>query len=77
MWTSRAKHSYTALTVHYLNSNVELCCHMLDTREFQEKHTGIQIATELRDILESWDLSEEYLVAATTDNGSNIVSALD
>ena len=49
---------------------------MLDTKEFQEEHTGMQIAAELRDILESWGLSEECLVA-TTDNGSNIVNALD
>jgi len=81
MWTSGAKHSYTALTVHptvhYLNSDFELCWYMLDTKEFQEEHTGIQIAAELRDILENWDLSEECLLAAITDNGSNIVSALD
>jgi len=36
-----------------LNSDFEPCCHMLDTKEFQEEHTGIQIAAELRDILES------------------------
>ena len=76
MWTSRAKHSYTALTVHYLNNSFEICCHMLDTK-FQEERTGTQIAAELRDILESWDLSEECLIAATTDNGSNIANALD
>ena len=77
MWTSRTKHSYTALTVHYLNNSFELCCHMLDTKEFQEEHTGIQIAAELKEILESWGLSEECLIAATFDNGSNIVNALD
>lgn len=77
MWISRAKHSYTALTVHHLNNDFELCCHMLDTKEFQEEHTGIQTAAELRDILESWGLSEECLIAAPTDNGSNIVNALD
>ena len=77
MWTSRAKHAYTALTIHYLNADFHLCCHMLETKEFQSEHTGIQIASELRDILESWDLSEDDLIAATTDNGSNIVSALE
>jgi len=50
---------------------------MLDTKEFQEEHTGKQIATELREMLESWSLSEECLVAATIDNGSNTVNALD
>ena len=36
MWTSQAKQSYTALTVLYLNNDFELCCHILDTKEFQE-----------------------------------------
>ena len=77
MWTSRAKHAYTALTVHYLNADFHLCCHMLETKEFQSEHTGVQIASELRDILQSWDLSEEDLIATTTDNSSNIVCALE
>ena len=50
---SITKHSYTALTVHYLNNSFELYCHMLDTKEFQEEHTGIQIAAEIKQILES------------------------
>jgi len=63
--------------VQYFNNDFELCCHMLDMKEFQEEHTGRQISAELREIVESWDLSEGYLMAATTDNGLNIVSALD
>ena len=35
MWTSRAKHANTALTVHYLNADFQLCSHMLETKEFQ------------------------------------------
>jgi len=50
---------------------------MLETKEFQIEHTGVQIASELRDILQNWDLSEDNLIAATTNNGSNIVCALE
>ena len=50
---------------------------MLGTKEFQEEHTGLQIASELKDILQTWELSEDNLIAATTDNGSNIVCALE
>ena len=77
MWTSRTKHAYTGLTVHYLSADFKLCCHMLETKEFQVEHTGIQIASELRDILQSWDLPEDNVIAATTDNGTNIVCALE
>ena len=77
MWTSRTKHAYTGLTVHYLSADFKLCCHMLETKEFQVEHTGIQIASELRDILQCWDLPEDKIVTATTDNGTNIVCALE
>jgi len=77
MWTSRAKHAYTALTIHYLNADFRLCCHMLEAKEFQVEHTGVQIASELRDILENWHLPEDNLIAEATDNGSNIVCALE
>ena len=50
---------------------------MLETKEFQVEHTGIQIASELQDILQCWDLPEDKIVAATTDNGTNIVCALE
>ena len=50
---------------------------MLEIKEFQEEHTGMEIASELRDILQSWDLPEDKLIAATTDNGSNIVYGLE
>ena len=46
---------------------------MLPHEEFQVEHTGMEISSELRDILQSWDLPKDKLVAATTDNGSNIV----
>jgi len=29
---------------------------MLETKEFQVEHIGIQIAFELRNIIQSWDL---------------------
>ena len=73
IWSSRHLDSYTGLTIHYIDGNFELQSHLLDTREFSESHTGENIATELKEILGEWNMSLENLVAATTDNGSNIV----
>ena len=48
---------------------------MLETKEFSDSHTGINIADELLAILSNWKLVPTMLSAITTDNGSNIVLA--
>ena len=73
MWTSRAKHSYVALTIHYITKLFELKSHLLEVREFDESHTGEIIAQELE---ETRNLDPKQLAAVTTDNGSNIVLAM-
>eukprot|EP00118_Oscarella_pearsei_P005687 m.26176 g.26176 ORF g.26176 m.26176 type:complete len:173 (+) comp29152_c0_seq1:383-901(+) len=75
LWTSRARHAYTGLTVHYINEQFDLNHHLLETKEFGESHTGANIADELAEILQDWDMCQDKLSCATTDNGSNIVSA--
>ncbi len=76
LWTSRARHAYVSLTVHYLNDNFRLCTHLLEVKEFDEAHTGFHIAEELEAILQHWNVSLNDLVAFTTDNGSNVASAI-
>ena len=51
--------------------------HILETREFTESHTAQNIGTELNDSLADWDLTELEMVGITTDNGANIVSAIN
>ena len=38
---------------------------------------GTNIAKELQEILENWRLQEDKMSAITTDNGTNIVAALE
>ena len=77
IWTSRANHSYTGLTIHYISKDFQLASHLLETKEFPESHTGNNIADELIAILSEWNLDHQMLSAVTTDNGSNIVLATD
>ena len=77
IWTSRHNQAYTGLTVHYIDDCYHLQSHLLETVEFPESHTGINISEELEVILEEWKLSQVNLSAVTTDNRSNIVSALE
>jgi len=92
MWTSCAKHSYCAVTVHYINRDFELNCHLIETREFPDNtvgrevcsvrqtrlvripdsHTADNIVDELKGVLSDWSLPQQG-IAATTDNGANII----
>ena len=77
IWTSRHNQAYTGLTVHYVDDCYQLQSHLLENVEFPESHTGINISEELEAILEEWKLPQDNLSAVTTDNGTNIVSALE
>ena len=76
MWSSRAKQSYIAVTIHYLTDSFDMRSYLLETKEFPEVHTGDMIAESLQQILTEWELDPGKLLAATTDNGSNIALAL-
>ena len=77
LWTSRAKHAYTGLTIDYITEEYSLQSHLLATKEFPDSHTADNIAEELEAILGEWKLPVDGLCAATTDNGSNIVLATE
>jgi len=66
MWSSRAKQSYIAVTIHYLTDSVDIRSHLPKTKEFPEAHISDMIAESLQQILMEWEL----------DNGSNIALAL-
>ena len=59
----------------YYNGVYELESKTLETKEFFDSHTGINIAGELQSILSEWNLDPTMLSGITTDNGSNIVLA--
>ena len=69
--------SQSTLTVHFIDKDYMLHGHILETREFTESHTAQNIGTELNDSLADWDLTELEMVGITTDNGANIVSAIN
>ena len=43
-WTSRATDSYITVTAHYVNDEWDLQSHVLQTRVFNESHTGANLA---------------------------------
>ena len=77
IWTSRHNQAYTGLTGHYVDDCYQLQSHLLENVEFPQSHMGINISEKLEAILEEWKLPQDNLSTVTTDNGTNIVSALE
>lgn len=76
MWSSRTCEPYMSVTVHFIQDwEMKTAC--LQTSYFPQDHTGEHIAEALQDAIASWKLQEKYLVAITTDSGSNIVKAVE
>ncbi|KAI2642406.1 E3 SUMO-protein ligase ZBED1 [Labeo rohita] len=63
------------VTIHYiLDWKIKSAC--LQTTYFPQDHTGENIAEALRDVTATWMLNPNGPVAITTDNGANIVCAV-
>ena len=65
---------YITVTVHYVNDKWEMCSFIIATRSMEEKHTGENIKSFTREILEemgAWRTDNYYV----TDNGSNVKAA--
>lgn len=76
LWTSTSNHPYLSFTVHIVDQvEWELRSFCLDTVPLFADHTGETIADTIQDILLNWGLNVDNLIATTTDNGSNFVSA--
>ena len=75
-WSSRANHNYISFTVHYINSEWETCCHLLETSEITTDHTAENLGIFLEELMKRWKINVSMLSAATTDNARNIVLAV-
>ncbi|MBN3308893.1 ZBED1 protein, partial [Amia calva] len=75
LWSSRTCEPYMSLTVHFIE-DWEMKSACLQTSYFPQDHTREHMAEALQDALTSWKLDERGLVAITTENGTNIVKAV-
>ena len=65
-------HSY-----HFIDASLCLRSYLLDIKELLDNHTGDNIAEHLSEIMNDWHLSSIKLSGVTTDNGSNMLKAVD
>ncbi|GBC53889.2 zinc finger BED domain-containing protein RICESLEEPER 2-like [Rhizophagus irregularis DAOM 181602=DAOM 197198] len=70
MWTSTlSSEAYLGLTIHYVDENWTLWRFLLDIIPFKTRHTGINMATAINNVLCEFNLAGKAL-ALTTDNES-------
>ena len=62
LWTSRAKHPYLSLTVHFVDSSWALQAITLETIPLFEDHSGQNIAEAIVDVLGNWCLDSKRLL---------------
>lgn len=76
-WTSVAGTPYMAVTCHFIDKDWELQSYCLNCTHFEKDHDANNIADELTNIFSEWGLNVQKLTSITTDNGSNILKAVD
>lgn len=76
-WTSLAGQPYLAITAHFIDSDWNLYSVCLNCCYFDENHTAENIQNMVKAKLEEWGLPLKSIISCTTDNGANVVSAVD
>ena len=72
IWTSIATDSYLTVTVHYINENWEMLSIALGTLPLSESHTGQNIQSWVKELLNEFDVDVKKVVCFVHDNGANI-----
>jgi len=76
-WSSRANHSFTCLTFHYISPEWDMKSHMLEAGEITVEHTAINLSDYSKESLGCWNLLSTQISAVVTDNASNITAAIN
>ena len=67
---------YLTLTTHFIDNEWALNSFVFTTLEVPMEHTAENIGRVVTGILLEYDISEK-VIAATTDNGTNVIKAVD
>ena len=73
-WTSAAQEGYLTCTAHFLDKLWNPRNYVLATKRVEERHTGENLALELRTIMAKFDINDSQIIGLVTDNASNMYS---
>ena len=74
IWSSLANDSYISLTAHYVK-DFERVNIMLSVSLFNESHTGENIASKMRELLDFWGFERSKIFMILRDNAPNMKAA--
>ena len=77
LWSSIGLKPFISYTIHFINSNWELCSHCIQIQYIPEDHTGDNIGEALKSTSHSWDLDVSNQVCLTTVSGTNMIKAAE
>ncbi|KAJ8946653.1 hypothetical protein NQ314_008825, partial [Rhamnusium bicolor] len=75
-WTSRNTDSVIAVTVHFIDKHFDVKSVLLDCAEYEGGYTSENLSQILRRIIADWNISENSILLAISDNASNIKKAI-
>ena len=75
IWTSRTTEGYITVTCHFISESWQMLSFVLETFNLCVSHTAENIAAELFQIADEWNITEK-VVAIVTDNAANMVAAV-
>lgn len=76
-WSSANLHPYMSLTAHFINDQWQLESACLNCCSLDVDHTAANLKDALLMCCESWGIRSDSIAACTTDNGANILKAVE
>ena len=73
-WTSLATEGYITVTGHFIDADWKFNNCVLATRKTTEKHSGVNIHTDLMNVCREFAINAENITSLVSDNASNMVS---
>ena len=68
IWTSHDTQAYITITAHCITEGWKIQSYVLCACEVAERHTGMNIATRINEVVKMWNMSDEHVSAVVTDN---------
>jgi hypothetical protein len=75
-WTSRNTDSVMAVTAHFIDKNFLIKSVLLECIAYEGGHGSENLAQKLRKVIADWNIAEESILLAISDNAANIKKAI-
>ncbi|XP_041369563.1 E3 SUMO-protein ligase ZBED1-like [Gigantopelta aegis] len=76
-WTSCGVEGYLTVTAHFVDDEFYYHNCVLATRQTTERHTGMNIAQDLKAVISEFGIEKEGVTALVSDNASNMVACME